>query len=98
MAIQPKRIPTPSEVNNTPKTFDEKELNQLKDLKNKINELTAQFGQLALNKLKFEKIEQDLKNQLSNLEEEESKLAKNLSDKYGKGSIDLDSGTFTPMD
>ena len=31
-------------------------------------------------------------------EDEESKIAKKLSDKYGKGSIDLQTGTFTPTE
>ena len=30
-------------------------------------------------------------------EEEEQKLASNLSDKYGKGSLDIETGTFTPI-
>ena len=98
MAIQPKPIPSPSEINNTVKSFEENELNQLKELRKKITELTAQFGQLFINKFKLEKAEQDLKNQLLLLEEEEKKIAKTLSDKYGKGNIDLNSGTFTPME
>ena len=34
---------------------------------------------------------------LAELEKQEVNLAKTLSDKYGKGSIDLESGTFTPI-
>ena len=33
---------------------------------------------------------------LINLEEKESKIAKKLSDKYGKVSIDIETGTFIP--
>ena len=44
----------------------------------------------------LEETENKLKKQLNSLEEEESQIAKKLSDKYGDGSIDLNSGTFTP--
>ena len=49
-------------------------------------------------KIKIQKTEVDLKNQLETLENDERKLAKILSDKYGKGSIDLETGTFTPTE
>ena len=48
--------------------------------------------------VKLEDTEKGLKLRLSSLEKEESDLAKKLSNKYGKGSIDLNSGTFTPIE
>tara|TARA_B100000674_G_C37773882_1_gene883901 strand:- start:116 stop:409 length:294 start_codon:yes stop_codon:yes gene_type:complete len=97
MAINQK-IPSPQEIKKFPQAFDTKELNQLRELRDKINQLTAEFGQLAINKAKLEDTEKNLKLRLSSLEKEESNLAKNLSNKYGKGSIDLNSGTFTPIE
>tara|TARA_Y100000589_G_C26870273_1_gene513671 strand:+ start:157 stop:450 length:294 start_codon:yes stop_codon:yes gene_type:complete len=97
MAINQK-IPSPQEIKKFPQAFDTKELNQLRELRDKINQLTAEFGQLSINKIKLKELEITLKTRLSTLEKEESKLAKTLSDKYGKGSIDLDSGTFTPIE
>jgi hypothetical protein len=38
-----------------------------------------------------------LKNQLKDLEIKEASIAKNLSSKYGKGSIDIETGTFIPQ-
>ena len=99
MAINKRKtpLPSPSEISLEPQSFTEKEINQLKELKDKLSNLTAQFGQLAINKARLEEAEKTLKKQLSVLEKEESNIAKSLSDKYGKGSINLDSGTFTPM-
>ena len=37
-----------------------------------------------------------LKKQLVDLEKKETSMAKTLSTKYGEGSIDLETGTFTP--
>jgi len=96
MAIQNKKIPTPSEIQSSPQEFTQTELNQLKDLRLKINEITINFGQLSINQIKLEEAKTKLIKQLSSLENEETTIAKILSDKYGKGSINLDSGTFTP--
>ena len=37
-----------------------------------------------------------LKDKLSELQKQELTLAKSLSNKYGEGSLDLETGTFTP--
>ena len=97
MAIQPRKIPTPSEIKTSPHSFSEQELKQLRDLREKLNQLTLQFGQISINILKLKQTKEELKNQLKELENEESNIAKTLSKKYGDGSIDLDSGTFTPL-
>jgi len=96
MALKERKLPSPSEIKSAPQEFSQDEINQLKNLKEKINELSFQFGQLTINKIKLEETENRLKKQLNSLEEEESQIAKKLSDKYGDGSIDLNSGTFTP--
>ena len=89
MALKERKLPSPSEIKTTPQSFSQDEISQLKNLRNKINELSLQFGQLTINKIKLEETENKLKKQLNSLEEEESQIAKKLSDKYGDGSIDL---------
>ena len=97
MAIQQKQhIPAPETIKSSPHTFDEKELNQLKELRSKMNQITIQFGQLSINKIKLEESQDKLKNELASLEQQEINLAKSLSNKYGKGTINLETGTFTP--
>ena len=54
------------------------------------------MGQISINEIKIEEAKDKLKKELSILETQESNMAKTLTDKYGKGSIDLESGTFTP--
>ena len=91
MAIQQKQnIPTPETIKSSPHTFDEKELNQLKELRSKMNQITIQFGQLSINKIKLEESQ-------DKLEQQEINLDKSLSNKYGKGTINLETGTFTPI-
>ena len=96
MAIQKQKIPSPQEVKSSPQSFSIEELNELKDLRSELNNLTARIGQLYVNKIKLEETEIKLKKELKSLEEKEANIAKKLSEKYGNGSIDLTSGTFTP--
>ena len=98
MAIKDNKIPSPSEVKATPQSFSQQEINDIKNLKTEINKLTVQFGQLCIQKYKLEEKEIQLKNKMKNLEEQESSIAKTLTSKYGKGSIDLETGTFTPAE
>ena len=82
-------------VENRKLTKDE--INQLKELRSKMNQITIQFGQLSINKIKLEESQDKLKNELASLEQQEINLAKSLSNKYGKGTINLETGTFTPI-
>ena len=96
MAIQDKRIPKPSDIKTSPTSFSEEELKEIKDLRMSLNTLTFQFGQLSVEKIKLEEQENIFKNQLKELEKKEISIAKTLSSKYGKGSIDIETGTFIP--
>tara|TARA_R110001592_G_scaffold100606_1_gene285459 strand:+ start:1732 stop:2025 length:294 start_codon:yes stop_codon:yes gene_type:complete len=95
MAID-KKIPSPSEVKSSPVSFSQEELNEIRDLRTELNQITFQLGQIKINKIRIENTEILIKKDLINLEEKESKIAKKLSDKYGKGSIDIETGTFIP--
>jgi len=95
MAID-KKIPSPSEVKSAPVSFSQEELNEIRDLRTELNQITFQLGQININKIRIENTEILIKKDLINLEEKESKIAKKLSDKYGKGSIDIETGTFIP--
>ena len=91
-------IPSPKDIKTSPTSFSPEELNELKQLRTDLSTMTAQFGQLTINKIKLEEQETILKKQLAELEQKENTLAKNLTTKYGKGSIDLETGTFTPTE
>ena len=95
MAID-KKIPSPSEVKSAPVSFSQEELNEIRDLRTELNQITFQLGQININKIRIENTETLIKKDLTNLEEKESKIAKKLSNKYGKGSIDIETGTFIP--
>jgi len=78
--------------------FTEEELTTLKEIQSKSQTATLKCGQLYLSKLRLEEQEKFLQNQIKELEQEEATIAKQLSDKYGKGSIDIETGEFTPTE
>jgi len=77
--------------------FTKEELNQLEDLQTEINRLTARFGSLQIAKIKLEKEDLLLKSQLDISTTKEIEIAKKLTEKYGKGSLDIKTGEFTPI-
>ena len=97
MAISHK-IPSPTDIKTSPTSFSPEELNELKQLRTDLSNLAAQFGQSTITKIKLEEQETQLKKQLVEVEQRENILAKRLTTKYGKGSIDLETGTFTPTE
>ena len=78
--------------------FTEEELTTLKTIQSKSQEATFKCGQLYLSKLRLETQEKFLQNQIQELEQQEATIAKQLTEKYGKGTIDVESGEFTPTE
>lgn len=78
--------------------FTEEELISLKTIQSKSQEATLKCGQLYLSKLRLEAQEKFLQNQIKELEQEEATIAQQLTNKYGKGSIDIETGEFTPTE
>ena len=101
MAIKTKQ-PQPQVIENTKvetaKTFDPKDIETLKAHQSKTDQLIIQLGQISLQKYQLEESEQNLKQEMNKLREEEAKMASTFTSKYGKGTLDLSSGTFTPQD
>jgi|TARA_R110001592_G_scaffold327026_1_gene608060 hypothetical protein len=94
---QPQSKPTVKKA-NTSKNFDSKDLEALKSHQSKTDQLIVQLGQISLQKYQLEESEQNLRQEMLKIREEEQKLANNFTSKYGKGTLDLNSGTFTPQD
>ena len=83
--------------------FTEEELQSLNDLQVKYNTITNQFGQLAIAKLNLEKQtevvndqEFKLQEELDQAREQEQEILKDITEKYGPGQLDPQSGVFTP--
>ena len=85
------------------KKFTTEELDQIKKLREGNATLIQQFGQVKVETLltnqrldALTKAEEDLNNQYKDLQEQEKDLVKSLNEKYGAGTVDIDSGEFIP--
>ena len=70
------------------------EITQLSSLQEQQNDFVIQLGQTEyqINLLERQKI--SIKQQIEKFEESQVQLAKQLEDKYGQGSVNLESGEF----
>jgi hypothetical protein len=80
------------------KQLTQDEVQQLKLLQQKNQAIVTEFGQIELLKLDIESRVQDVKAFLEEVREEEKALGQFLETTYGKGSIDMDKGEFTPFE
>ena len=92
------KIPSPKEIKGEVKKFTQEEITSLKNFQVKTDQLVNQLGRIYLSKIKLNEQEDLLKNEIQKIEKEEQELAKSLSDKYGRGSLDINTGTFTPVE
>jgi len=81
----------------------EQELQQIQDLRLKYANVTAQLGQLKVEQILVNKQLtrlNDLENQFikdyEQVQTDEEQFAKTITEKYGIGDVDVESGIFTP--
>ena len=64
------------------------ELSKIQELQQQVQQLALQLGTVEVKKIQ-------LKEEVLKLQEEEKELAKEISEKYGKGTLDLNTGKIT---
>ena len=84
-------------MEKTKKVLEKDEISKLKELRQNFTDLTTTIGNIESQIMNLEIQKDKLKENLLNLQKEEAVLAKKLEDKYGEGSISLDSGEFLPI-
>ena len=75
--------------------LSQEELDNIKQLQTTQQNLINNFGQVEYQLQVLEAQKDKLIESLTQLREEEVNLGKSLTEKYGNGSIDLESGLFT---
>ena len=78
------------------KKFTEEEMNKVQEIKNKYNEITINLGQLEMDGMLLSEQKEKLKDEYVGVRKEEVTYAKVLSDKYGLGTLDIETGVFIP--
>lgn len=74
------------------------ELQQLDDIKNSRNKIVMEFGNISIIRKQLEDRENAALVQWNSLQSSERTLAKTLEDKYGKGTVNTETGEFVPID
>ena len=73
------------------KQLTPEELQQVQNLQEQTHQVTIQLGTLEIKKIQ-------LKSQVASLQQQEEQIAKILSDKYGVGTLDIDTGKITVVE
>tara|TARA_R100000734_G_C3295641_1_gene86863 strand:+ start:270 stop:533 length:264 start_codon:yes stop_codon:yes gene_type:complete len=76
--------------------FTEDEMKKVEDFRNRFNTVTVSYGQLAMDKLILDETESAIKEEYNKIRKEEKAFVKELSDKYGVGQLNLETGVFMP--
>ena len=76
--------------------FTGEELTNIKNIQKSYTTIQQSFGQLKLAKLRLDEQENILENNLSQIQEDENKFLEEITKKYGEGSLNPETGIFTP--
>ena len=76
--------------------FTDDELKSLGDLQQSYQRVTNSFGQIAVARHNLELQESALKEEFENARKQEQTLLNQITEKYGPGQLDPNTGVFTP--
>jgi uncharacterized protein (DUF3084 family) len=76
----------------------EQEIEKVKGLRIKFDQLVNTIGQVEVQLYNLQEQKKELQVSLLNIQQEELTLAKELEEKYGKGTVSLDTGEFSPTE
>lgn len=79
------------------KVLTQEEIQSLKNIQSRQQTLLSMFGDIEYKIQILELDKQSLKSQLQKQIEEETKIGKQLQEKYGDGSINIEKGEFIPV-
>ena len=83
--------------------FSQEEMEKIKDIQSSYVGIQQAYGQVEVGRLRLEqqldatqKASNDLRDKFVETQQDEQNFIEELNEKYGDGSLDLESGTFTP--
>ena len=87
----------------TPIKFTKEELKQVTELRDASQAKVVEFGQLKLERIltenrltQLDQLDEEAKNSYVELQKQEANLVEQLKEKYGAGTVDVESGEFVP--
>ena len=78
--------------------FTEEELSQIQNIQRSYTTIQTQFGQLKLAQIRLDEQEVELEDSLKQIQSEEKKFLDGITDKYGQGTLNPETGVFTPTE
>ncbi len=80
------------------KKLSTEEVAKLTDYQNKTNEIVGALGQIELQFELLEEKKEEILEKFKKLRVDQSNLAKELTEKYGDGNLDLEKGEIIPVE
>ena len=78
--------------------FTEDELKQVQTIQQSYANVQNQFGQLKLAQIRLDEQEVELEDALKQIQSEEKKFLDGITDKYGQGTLNPETGMFAPTE
>ena len=78
--------------------FTEEELKQVQNIQVSYQNVQNQFGQLKLTQIRLDEQEVELEEALKSIQSEEKKFLDGITSKYGQGTLNPETGVFTPSE
>ena len=73
-------------------------MKEVEDIQKNYIQLQSQFGQLKLAKIRIDKDEDKATGALYALQEKEKAFLDKITEKYGQGNLNPETGVFTPVE
>ena len=78
--------------------FTDEELKSIENIRVQYAEITNRYGQIALTKYNLNKQEEQTEKDFEAIRAEEQRVLNGITEKYGPGTLDPNTGVFTPSD
>ena len=78
--------------------FTEEEMSQVQGIQQNYANIQNQFGQLKMAQIRLDEQEVELEDALKSIQSEEKKFLDGITEKYGQGTLNPETGVFTPTE
>ena len=78
--------------------FTEEELTQVQNIQASYVNVQNQFGQLKMAQIRLDNQEVELQDAWKSRQDEEKKFLDGITDKYGQGTLNPETGVFSPTE
>jgi len=78
--------------------FSDDELKSISEIRTSYAEITNRFGQIQLTKYNLQKQEEQAEIDFESIKVKEQEVLQGITEKYGPGTLDPNTGVFTPSE